>query len=69
MLLERAEDHDKNGGFYDAEDAEYTWLEFGAKVIDAAGLIEHGTGIGWAWLTEEGKLLLKFLREFGLSDS
>lgn len=64
-LLIEAENHSKDGyegkGFYRDE-----WFEFGAKVIDSWGLIEHGTGIGWAWLTDEGKLFLAFLRDFGV---
>lgn len=65
FLLEKAEDHDKNGSFYDDQENGFPWVEFGAHVLDSAGLLEHGTGIGWAWLTEEGRLLLRFLREFG----
>jgi hypothetical protein len=68
FLLERSEKALEKGlpGFYDpAPDAAAPWVEFGAKVLDAAGLLEHGTGIGCAWLTDEGKALLSFLREFG----
>ena len=71
-LLERAEDHEKNGSFYkfqmenDSQDVRDPWIEFGAKVLDSWHLIDHGTGIGWAWLTDDGKLLLRFLREFGV---
>lgn len=65
-LLERAEDHKANGSFYaDAHDANGRWVEFAAKVIDSWDLTEHGTGIGYAWLTVSGKLLLGFLREYG----
>ena len=70
-LLERGENHDQNGSFYkfqlgnDSEDVRDSWVEFGAKVLDSWHLIEHGTGIGWGWLTGEGKLILRFLREFG----
>ena len=65
-LLEKAEDHDKNGSFYGTEGSELApWIEFGAKVIDGWGLIDHGTGIGWAWLTEDGTALLAFLRQYG----
>lgn len=65
LLLEKAEDHNANGSFYDEKDAVVPWVEFGAKVLDSFGLTEHGTGIGWAWLTDDGKLLLRFLRDFG----
>lgn len=34
--------------------------ELAAKVLDRAGLIEHGTGIGWPWSTPLGKGLLKW---------
>lgn len=68
-LLEMAEDHDKNGSFYGPDGSELaTWIEFGAKVLDSWDLTEHGTGIGGAWLTDEGKLLLEFLRDFGTED-
>jgi hypothetical protein len=68
FLLERSEKAMEKGSpsFYDpAPDAAAPWVEFGAKVLDARGLLEHGTGIGCAWLTDEGKALLSFLREFG----
>ena len=44
------------------------WFEWGAKVLDKWGLLEHGTGIGWAWLTDDGKMVLEFLRDFGLAE-
>jgi hypothetical protein len=56
----------KAPSFYDkAEDASERWVHFGAHILDNSDLLEHGTGIGFAWLTDEGKLLLEFLREFG----
>lgn len=78
-LLERSEKlgasaiGDKVPSFYDSmEDEDLTasppWVEFGAKVLDHAGLLEHGSGIGHAWMTEEGTLLLEFLREFGTEE-
>lgn len=62
-LLEIAEDHDKKGGFYDPEDAQWPWLEFAAKVLDIWKLCEHGRSIGYQWLTDDGKKLLEFLRD------
>ena len=68
-LLEIAEDHDKRGSFYQLEDgAVLGWREFGAKVLDDWGLIEHGTGIGWAWLTAEGVSLLAWIRANGTDE-
>lgn len=40
------------------------WMEFGALVADSWGLLEHGSSIGGAWLTQDGALLLRFLRDF-----
>lgn len=34
--------------------------ELAAKVLDKANLVEHGSGIGWAWTTALGKGLLKW---------
>lgn len=79
-LLQRAENHAARGSFYNfflqpndkqggIEDVRDPWVEFGAKVLDSWDLIEHGTGIGWAWLTDDGKLLLEFLRDFGTENS
>ena len=65
LLLERAEDEKR--GYYDpAEGATSNWVKFGASVLDHWDLIEYGTGIGSAWLTDNGKLLLQFLNEFGV---
>lgn len=58
-ILVEAEKHTENGFYRDK------WFEFAAKVLDDRGLLEHGTTIGFAWLTDRGKLLLEFLREFG----
>lgn len=44
------------------------WVEFVAQLLDAMRLIEHGSGIGAAWLTPQGEILLSFLREFGTDD-
>lgn len=62
-LLQEAETHSDHGFYRDK------WYEFGAKVLDSWGLLDHGTGIGFAWLTEDGKLLLEFLHDFGLEDA
>ena len=35
--------------------------ELAAKVLDRAGLIEHGSGIGWPWITEKGKQVLEYI--------
>lgn len=72
-LLERAELNSLNPtnspGFYGAmPEASSRWVEFGGHVLDGMGLIEHGTGVGWAWLTKPGVILLKFLRKFGTLD-
>lgn len=61
-LLVEAENHSDKGFYRDK------WFEFGAKVLDAWGLLDHGTGIGFSFLTDEGKLFLEFLRDFGTAD-
>lgn len=61
LLLENAESHARP--FYDEAEGELFW-EFSANCLDSFGLIEHGTSIGYAWLTDEGEALLAFLREF-----
>lgn len=74
LLLDRAKrnqdqpkfEFDESLSFYaPCEDASGRWMEFGAKVLDGAGMLEHGTGIGCAWLTDEGNLFLQFLQEYG----
>jgi hypothetical protein len=66
-ILQRAEDEFQS--FYDGcEDASSRWMEFGAKVLDMAGLLEHDTGIGWAGLTSDGAHLLTFLEHFGVDE-
>jgi len=72
LVLERAEARedearrDQTPSLYDkADDAAGRWVEFAAKVVDGWGLIEHGGGIGYSWLTGTGGMLLSFLREHG----
>ena len=61
-LLSEAETHTDRGFYRDK------WFEFGAKVLGSWDLIDHGTGIGFAWLSDDGRLLLEFLRDFGVED-
>jgi hypothetical protein len=42
------------------------WIEFGAKALDSWGLLEHGQSIRSAWPTDDGRLLLRFITDFGL---
>ncbi len=35
--------------------------ELAAKVLDSYDLINHGTGIGWPWTTDDGKKLLALI--------
>lgn len=52
----REDKHDlKDGGCY----RNAGW-ELAAKVLNAADLIEHGSGIGWPWLTPWGKKVLEW---------
>ena len=68
-LLCRAEDHKARGSFYGESGSPIApWIEFGAKVLDSFGLIDHGTGIGWAWLTDDGETLIAFLKDFGTDE-
>jgi hypothetical protein len=58
--------------FYDgAHGAIGPWVTFAAYALAAwpIDLLEYGTGIGWAWLTDDGKRLLDWLREYGVDDS
>jgi hypothetical protein len=67
-MLERAESHEGkvSKSFYDSlGDICPRGVEFIAHVVDGWSLIDHGSGIGWAWLTDDGKAVLEFLRKFG----
>lgn len=52
-------EHDEKGreGTY----RNVSW-ELAAKILDSAGLIEHGNGIGWPWVTSDGDRILEILR-------
>lgn len=71
LLLDRAENTLKEGkSFYqEADDASGRWVEFGAKVLGSYDLLEHGSGIGYAWLTDDGTKLLEWLRQHGTDDT
>ena len=52
----------RNASFYDEmAGVPGEWVEFAAKVLDEAGLLEHGGSIAWAWLTGDGERLLEYL--------
>lgn len=36
-----------------------------AYTLNSAGFLEHGSGIGWSWLTEEGEMFLYILKTDG----
>jgi hypothetical protein len=59
--LQRAKD---NSGMYHDSGAP-VYMEFAANALDSWGLLEHGTGIGYPWLTERGKIVYQFLTEYG----
>ncbi len=66
-VLERAAD--ESHSFYEPiGNAPSAWVEVLAMFLDAAGFLEHGTGIGWAWLTPKGNAVLGFLRHYGTAD-
>ena len=73
-LLERAEKRNESYkdsiSYYEPlDDIPGYAVEVFAKVLDSWELLEHGTGIGWAWLTDDGQMLIDFLREYGTQES
>lgn len=52
-----------------ARDASARWVEFAAHVLDGWELVEHGSAIGWPWLTPKGTVVKEFLEEHGTDDS
>ncbi len=68
-----AESNDAKVGFYtgmtivDRDGDKHTLpplaVEFVAQVLNShgVGLLEHGTAVGYSWLTPQGKVLLAFL--------
>lgn len=65
-MLERAENHTSRGYFTDPlGDIPANAIEFIAHVMDSWELLEHGSGIGSAWLTQDGIEVLTFLRRWG----
>ena len=61
-LLELAENQ-ASSPFYSEivgpDGASAMWVEFGAKVLDAAALLEHRCDIGSAWMTDKGREFLR----------
>jgi len=60
---------DRALGFYDPMpelDLSAAAVEFAAQVLNQSDLMEHGSGIGWAWLTGGGLVLLEFLDQYGV---
>lgn len=73
-MLERAERHtetakEENDSFYDPMmGAPGPWVELVAHFLNDRDFMEHGTGIGYSWLTPDGEMLLQWLREHGTDD-
>ncbi len=53
---------------HDDRDANYIYTdpgrELAAKLLDNAGIIEHGSGVGGGWFTPEGETIYEKLREY-----
>lgn len=65
-LLERAEDA-KGPSFYEPlDDIPGYAVEFMAHALDGWGLLEHGSSIGYCWLTDKGKKVLAWIRANGV---
>lgn len=55
------------GGFY-SNCYEDGYKQFMWHALNDAGLLEHGSGVGGSWLTDEGEYLLKLLEEKGVTE-
>lgn len=42
--------------------------ELAAKVLDSYGWVEHGTGVGATWITDDGKRLLDLIESLILKE-
>jgi hypothetical protein len=65
VLLENAETRERP--FYDPDDlpeTEIGFWEFAYNCMDSFGLMEHGSTMCSSMLTDDGHMLLDFLREF-----
>lgn len=72
ILLERAAARKRitapvESSFAAGEASEH-WVEFAAKMLGRANLIEHGLNFTYSWTTAEGDLLLDFIRRYGTDD-
>lgn len=74
QMMKRGESHgpgkESMGSFYDPMrdgnfDLSADAVEFIAHTMEGWGLLEHGTSVGHAWLTEDGEFFLAFLQTFG----
>jgi len=63
-LLERAA-MDVHPRLPDEDDLGSDSVWFAEYLLDSMGLLEHGSNIEWAWLTDKGREMLEFLREHG----
>jgi hypothetical protein len=46
----------------------YGLIQFLMYVLDTKGFLEHGSGIGGAWMTDEGRMLLYVLSKYNLEE-
>lgn len=53
--------------FYEAMgNAPSDWVQLVVKFLDGHDLLEHGTSVGFCWTTKKGKILQKFMQDFGM---
>lgn len=53
--------HEKTGRGWDQGCYQSAGHELAMKVLDSYGFVEHGSGIGWAWVSEDGERLLTMM--------
>ena len=56
-------------GNVEDDDFKYGLIQFMMYQLDACGILEHGSSIGGAWLTELGKMFLDILNTWHLKET
>lgn len=61
------EQHKKDGSEWDKGFYRSIQHELAAHILVSVGLLDHGSGIGWAWASEDGKRLLALVEKMKVS--
>ena len=68
-LLKKNNNHELNSFYDKLINIPENIIKLLTLILNSWGLLDHGTDISFAWLTEDGEIIMEFLRNFGTDEN